>query len=81
MKIRDFITITALSSSVCATGGLFSAFHWNHLEETYEGLLNAIIPVKTFPGFEKNMQSDLIDLNKPFGFRRFLIVGPDSGVH
>jgi hypothetical protein len=78
MKRRDFITLTALSSSVCAAGGLFSAFDWNQLEETDEGLLNPIIPVKIFPGFEDKMQSDIIDLNKRYGFRRFIIVGPSK---
>lgn len=78
MKRRDFITTAALSSSLCATGGLFSAFNFAQFKNENGHLINPIIPIKIFPDYENKIQSDIIDLNKRYGLRRFLIVGPSK---
>ncbi|MFC2126349.1 hypothetical protein ACFLU5_16270, partial [Bacteroidota bacterium] len=78
MKRRDFITTTVLSSSLYATSGLFSAFNFAQFKNENEHLINPIVPIEIFPIFENEIKSDIIELNKRYGLRRFLIIGPSK---
>ncbi len=78
MRRRDFITTTALTSSICATGGLFSAFNFIHTEKRDQNLIDPIIPIMIFPDSENDIISDIVYLKEHYGLRRFLIVGPSK---
>jgi len=78
MKRRNFIATTALGSSFLASGGLFTAFDPVLPENRIDDSINPIIPIEIFPNFENEIISDIVALNKRYGFRRFLIVGPSK---
>ncbi len=44
----------------------------------FSGSIDPFIPFEFFPGSEKEMIADLIQLRKLYGFRRFLITGPSK---
>ncbi|MGV8135730.1 MAG: hypothetical protein AB2L20_10985 [Mangrovibacterium sp.] len=78
MERRDFISTTALGTSLIAAHRLFSSFDFESLGEKKDDLINPIIPIEIFPGFEDNAISDIIALRNQYGFRRFLIIGPSK---
>jgi hypothetical protein len=78
MKRREFITSTALSSTLLASGGFLSAFSSSQYDEKDDSLINPIVPIQIFPGFEDKIKSDIIHLKEKYGLKRFLIVGPSK---
>ncbi len=76
MKRRNFIKTTAIGSSILSTGGLVSFTQVGQINKEAGDLINPIIPFKFYPELKKEMLSYIIDLNKSYGFRRFLIIGP-----
>ncbi len=78
MKRRNFIRTTAVGSSIVATSGLLSLIQVAQINNEYGDLINPIIPLKFFPNLEKEMLSYIVELNKLYGFRRFVITGPSK---
>ncbi|MGI6574181.1 MAG: hypothetical protein ACOX19_12495 [Fermentimonas sp.] len=78
MKRRDFITTATLGSLFYASKGVLPARDFSGLEIKETNLLDPLIPFpfKYFPELEKEMLSYIIELNKHYGFRRFLFTGP-----
>jgi len=67
-----------MGSSVVAGSGLLSAFSFSRVDENDGNLIDPIVPVKIFPGFEEEIKSDIIHLKENYGLRKFLIVGPSK---
>ena len=78
MKRRNFIRTTAVGSSIVATSGLLSFIQVAQINNEYGDLINPIIPLKFFANLEKEMLSYIVELNKLYGFRRFVITGPSK---
>ena len=78
MKRRDFITTTALSSLFFSTTGFFSACTFSPVEAKERNLIDPLIPFQYHPELEKEMISYIIELNKHYGLRRFLLTGPSK---
>src|SRR5690606_4285331 len=78
MKRRNFIKTTAIGSSILSTSGLLSFNQVFQTKKELGDLIDPIIPIEIFPNFENEIKSDIIDLNKRYGFRRFLLTGPSK---
>ncbi len=76
MKRRSFIKSTVIGSSILTTGGLMSFNQMSKIKRESSDLIDPIIPFKFYPEFENEMISYIINLNKHYGLRRFLITGP-----
>ena len=78
MKRRNFIKSTALGSSILAGGGLLSFSELTQINLDSEIIIDPLIPFNYYPDLEEEMLSYIIDLNKSYGFKRFLITGPSK---
>ena len=78
MKKRNFIKSTAVGSSILANGGLSSSTQMAKIKKESGDLIDPLIPFEFYPNLEKEMLSYIIDLNKKYGFRRFLLTGPSK---
>jgi hypothetical protein len=79
MERRNFIKLTSASSAFIATQGLYSCIN-NKINAIENNEIDPIIPMRIFPKYEKEIVSQIIELRKKYGFRRFLILGPDKTV-
>ncbi len=78
MKRRNFIKTAAVSSSILGSGGILAFTKSPPLGPVEDPLINPIIPIKIFPGLEKEILANIIYLKKQYGFRRFVITGPSK---
>ncbi len=80
MKRRAFIKTTSAGSAFVAAGGLLSFNSENKINPLSDNSIDPIVPVRIFPKHEDEIVSDIIELNKEYGFRRFMFLAPDKTV-
>ncbi|MEZ5103497.1 MAG: hypothetical protein R2757_03295 [Draconibacterium sp.] len=75
MKRKDFIKISALGSAYLASGSLLAQGKFESAGELYKGI-DPIVPFNFLMNRKEEMLSQMIEIKKRFGLRRFLLTDP-----
>jgi hypothetical protein len=75
MKRKDFIKISVLGSTYLASGSVFAQGKYTSGRELTGGI-DPIVPFNFFMNRKEEMLSQMIEIKKRFGLRRFLLTDP-----
>lgn len=80
MKRRNFIKTSAAGSAFITSNGLFIFRGGDEPENLPDELIDPIIPIRIFKNHEEKIVPQMIELRTRYGFRRFVILGPNKTV-
>lgn len=80
MKRRNFIKTSAAGSAFFTTNSLFMFHKPEEPNILSNNLIDPLIPIRIFKNHEEEILSQIIEIRNKYGFRRFMILGPDKTV-